>query len=175
MAATVEIDESNDSTGEVVTDAISHSNYGAVDAAHLVLTVPANLITPGQNSREKWHRWHLVDLAGSAAIQTLKFWASASPPTAWTHFFNGHTSQVNYEAANHRQTSFAAPATSTTRTPETVPTSEPAGPNIGIGGVLLGQLSAPGRSDYLLHQVRTTTAVAVGFLLTLFYGYEDLA
>ncbi len=174
MAATVEIDESNGAV-QTVTHAIAQSNYGAVDDDHLNVATPANMLTPGQNSFEKWHRIHVTDLAGSAGVQALKFWASGSPQVGWTHHFNGSTVQAVYDSANHKQTVYAQPATTSTRTPETMPVAEPGGPNFGIAGSLAGAFSAPGSSDYLLHQVRTVVSVVTLFSLTLFYGFEDLA
>jgi hypothetical protein len=171
MAATLEIDESNGAT-ETVTHGIANSNYGAVDTPNL--NAVANALTPGNNSFEKWQRWHVTAMGGSVEVRNLKFFATAPGANA-THQFNGHTSQATYDSANHKQTVFAQPATTATRTPEAVPTSAPGSANVGIGGSLTGVLSAAGSSDYVLSQIRTTGAATAGATLTLTYRYDEVA
>lgn len=150
---TIHLDESNNAAGEVVTEAIAALGIGALDATGLVpVTTP---IAPGSNTFEKWLRWHVTDLSGFSAVRGLKVWAE---PVQAALYFNGSEDQTTYESANHRQTVFAAPARTATRTPEGLPTVEPAEPNLGIGGSLAGSLGAPGRSDYLLLQVRAAAS-----------------
>lgn len=167
MAAILEIDESNGAT-ETVTTNIGTLFAGSTDAFFFQATDYP--ITPGQNSYEKWIRIHVTDLGGAAAVTGFKVWAEAPPAQTSLHF-NGHTIQGTYDSGNHKQTSYAQPSTAATRTPEAMPTSEPASANLGIGGSLTGQLTAPGRSDYLLIQVRTTGSATIGDTLTVNFGY----
>jgi hypothetical protein len=105
----------------------------------------------------------------------LKVWSDAPADPEATLHYNGHTIEATYDGANHKQTVFATPATTATRTPEALPTAEPGSANLGIGGNLTGTLAAPGRSDYLLTQVRTTVDVAAGDTVTVSFGYEVIA
>jgi hypothetical protein len=171
MAAVLEIDESNGTT-EVVTDGLTAINAGPIDSATLVPgTSP---IVAGTNSYEKWLRMHCTALGGAAAVDTFKVWA-APPPADTVFHFNGSIAQATYEAANHRQTVYAAPATTTTRTPEVMPITEPASANIGIAGSLTGQLSAAGRSDYILLQVRVDSLATSGGTVSVSFGYQIVA
>ena len=171
MAVILEIDESNGAT-ETITANVGALFAGSVDASSFTPT--ASPITPGQNSYEKWVRIHVTDLGGAAAVTAFKVWAEAPPAQTSLHS-NGHTVQATYDAANHKRTAYAAPATSATRTPEAMPSTEPVTANLGIAGSLAGQLTAPGRSDYQLIQVRTTGAATVGATLTVSFGYEAIA
>lgn len=171
MAATVEIDESNGGT-ETITHNITNSNYGSVDSVNLVAAT--NPITAGQNSFEKWQRWHVTAMGGSVSIRNLKFFSTA-PSANTSHHFNGHTSEATYDSANHKQTVYAAPATTSTRTPEAVVTSAPGTANMGIAGDLTGELTATGFSDYLLSQIRTTGSAVAGTTLTNTYRYDEIA
>jgi hypothetical protein len=172
MAATLEISESNGST-ETVTVA-TKSDYGSVDAPNLT---PASYpLSPSSQSYEKEQRIHVTAMGGSAAVSTLKFWAT--PPanaTGLTQKFNGHTVQATYDAS--KRTAFAQPVTTTGNVPNTVPTSEPASANYGIGGSLTGQLTAVGYSDYLLHQVQVgaspTHTDSSPIVYVLAYGYTE--
>ena len=171
MPLVLEIDESNQAS-ETIEHGISEILAGSVDAFDL--NPVSSPISPGDNSFEKWLRWHFTDLGGASAVGGLKFWCEAPPAETSLHF-NGHTVQGSYEGANHRQTSYSEPDTANTRTPEDVPTSAPVSANIGIGGLLTGQLAAPGFSDYLLVQVRTTVDATVGDTLVASFGYEIIA
>jgi hypothetical protein len=170
MAVILEMDESNGAT-ETVTPNVLTLVAGSVDAASFdPATYP---LTPGANSYEKWIRIHVTDLGGAAAVTGFKVWASA-PPAGTSVYYNGSTDQATYNAANHKQVSYSPPVTAATRTPEPMPTSEPASANLGIGGSLTGQLIAPGWTDYQLIQVRTTGSATVGATLTVHLGYTPV-
>jgi hypothetical protein len=177
MAATIDVCESNGAT-ETITHTLAvepalATSVGSIDAPNL--DPVANRLTPGANSYEKWQRVHVVALGGAAAIRTLKVWAEGTLSPNTTHQYNGSLSQATYDTANHKQTVYAQPTTTATRTPELMPTSEPASPNLGIGGSLTGALTAPGYSDYVVHQVRTTASATVGATISLVFGYEEVA
>lgn len=171
MAVILEIDESNGPT-ETITANVASLKAGSIDAATFDPT--GNPITPGNNSFEKWIRVHVTDLGGAAAVLGFKVWAEG-PPTQTSLHSNGHAVQATYDSANHKRTAYAQPSTSATRTPEAMPTTEPASANLGIAGSLTGQLTAPGRTDYQLIQVRTTVSATVGATLTVSFGYEAIA
>jgi hypothetical protein len=70
---------------------------------------------------------------------------------------------------------YADPVTTATRTPEAVPTAAPGSPNIGIAGDLTGELTAAGKSDFLLSQIRTNGSAVAGTTLTSTYRYSEVA
>jgi len=56
-----------------------------------------------------------------------------------------------------------------------MPSSEPSGANLGIGGSLTGSLTATGESDYLVHQIQTDAGDTVGSTSDLNYQYDETA
>jgi hypothetical protein len=108
------------------------------------------------------------------AVSGFRFYADA-PGDGATHGFNGHTTQATYDGAGHKQTAYAQPALTAGRTPETVPTTEPATANLGIAGSLTGSLTGAGWSDYLVSQIRLTAGAAAGKDMTLTYQYDETA
>lgn len=171
MAALVEIDESNGAV-ETITDGITVAYYGSVDAANLDPTLVANSIAVSANSYEKWWRWHCTDLNGASALVNLRVWAEGSPATGGAHTFNGSTVQATYDPI--KQTTYSQPLTTATRATQTMPTSDPGLPNIGIGGSLTGSLGA-GRSDYLVSQIQLSGAAVTGTTYRLVLAYDELA
>lgn len=170
MAALVEIDESNGAT-EVRTHGIVTAHYGSSDTVNLSpVAVP---LTAGTNSYEKAHRWHVTAMGGAVSVRAFRFYATAPAANA-QHYFNGTTDQGLYDSPNHKITAYAAPNTLATRTPEVVPQSPPATPNIGVAGILLGELTAAGQTDYLYSQVRTTVSAVSGATMTNSYRYEEV-
>lgn len=171
MSVVVELDESNDSSGEVVHDGITQLNFGTADVYNQ--DIVANAVIPGANAMEKWLRLHFTSLGSASAIKGCKVWAAA-PPTNITFFYNGHTVQATYDAS--KKTTFSTPATTTTRTPNSLPTSEPASANIGFAGSLTGQITAAGRSDYYLLQPRVGALATVGYTnLVYSFAFEAVA
>lgn len=166
MAATVQIDESN-GAGQTVTANITNSNMGSTDAANL--DPVANPITPGQNSFEKWQRFNVTALGGSSKIDNLKVWRTGSLGANASHLTNART--TSYTSAT-----YAAPtAASSSVATQTMPTSEPASANVGVGGSLTGSLTATGMSDYLVHQIQTTASATAGTTTTLNFQYDETA
>lgn len=154
MAAVVEIDEINGTAPGTTTHAITHGHYGSVDAVHL--DEVANPLAASTNSFEKWQRLHLTDLGGSAAVKTLRYWSDTARPSGSTFQFNGHVTQGTYDTS--KKTTYETPGTGTTKTPNSVPTSAPGSANIGIGGSLTGSLTSAGSTDFVVSQIRVTTA-----------------
>ena len=167
MAATIEIDEAN-GAGETLTHGISNSNWGSNDSVNLVAaTYP---IIPGQNSYEKWQKFHVTAMGGSTKINNLRVWRTTALGGSAVHKTNARTS--SYGGAEV----FATPTNSTSSVAtQTMPTSEPASANLGIGGSLTGSLTATGSSDYLVHQIQTNAADTVGATTTMHYEYDEIA
>lgn len=171
MPATVEICESN-GAGETVTHNITNSNMGDVDAPNLN---PASYpITPGSRSYVKYQRFHVTNMGGSSSIKTLKVWRGGSLAGLDSHVTNARTS--SYGGA----LSYATPVkTAVTGVDQTMPTTEPSGANLGIGGSLSGELTSPGYSDYLAHQLIVDSGTTAGVSLTgsngMNYKYTEVA
>lgn len=166
----VEIDESNDVSGELVEHDVGELFAGSDDAFDLDPDVFR--ITPGDNSYEKWLRVHVTSLGSASAVGELRVWGEAPSDPECTLHYNGSLVEATYDGANHKRTSFATPATTSTRTPEDLPTSRPATANLGITGDLTDTLTAPGSSDYLLIQVRTTVDAEAGDTVVISFEYE---
>ncbi len=167
MAATVEICESN-GAGETITHNIGNSNMGSTDAA--ALTAASYPITPGNNSYEKYQRFHVTAMGGSSKVDNLKVWRTTSLGANATHLTNART--ASYGGAP----TYAQPvATTSTPATQTMPTSTPGTANLGIGGSLTGSLTATGYSDYLVHQIQTTGSATAGASMTMNYQYDETA
>ena len=167
MAATVEIDESN-GAGETVTHGISNSNMGSSDSANLDAT--ANPVTPGNNTFEKWQRFHVTNMGGSSSIDNLKVWRVGALGGSAVHKTNARES--SYGGAQ----SYAQPvATDSSIATQAMPTSEPTGANLGIGGSLSGALTDVGYSDYLIHQIQTDSGDVAGSSSVLHFQYDEVA
>jgi len=152
MAATFELSESNGS-GETVTDGISNLNYGSTDAPNIV---PADHpIRAGENSYEKWVRCHFTGTFNK--IENIKIWKSAGD------YVTGETIKTNLTTSGYSAATYSTPTDSTsTVATNDMPTSEPSGPNLGIGGSLSGSLTSAGYSDYWVSQLQTTTSTPPG-------------
>lgn len=167
MAATVEIDEAN-GAGETLTHGITNTNMGSTDAANL--DADANPIDAGNNSYEKWQKIHVTAMGGSTAIDNLKIWRTGALAGSAVHVTNAR--ETSYGGAE----TFATPvATDSTIADQTMPTSEPTGANLGIGGSLAGQLTGTGSSDYLVHQIQVDAGDTAGNTTTLNYQYDETA
>lgn len=172
MALLLEIDESNDDSGdEAIHHGLTAIQCGSADAWDL--DPVAAFLTPGDSSFEKWLRYHFTDLGDAASLGGLKVWGEAPSDGETSLYANATTVGGTY--AGQLQTVFDMPVDTTTRTPTALPTSEPGSANLGIAGSLTGALSAPGYSDYLLLQVRTTVSATTGDTVTISFGYEVTA
>lgn len=173
MAATVTIKESN-GAGETVT-ATTNSNMGSTDAVDLVAaTYP---ISPSTNSFEKWQRFSVDAMGGSSKIKTLKVWRPGSLGTDATHKTNAR--ETTYGGAQTYNTPSATDRSATYGYTQGMPTTEPTGANLGIGGTLAGELIATGYSDYLVHQIQLGASAVAGVALTggngMQYKYTEVA
>lgn len=167
MGATVEIDEAN-GAGETLTHNITNSNMGSTDAVNLVAADYP--ITPGENSYEKYQKIHVTNMGGSSKIDNLKIWRTTALGGSAVHKTNART--ADYGGAE----SYATPIkTDSTIADQTMPTSEPASANLGIGGALAGALTAAGSSDYLVHQIQTDAGDVAGASCTMHFQYDETA
>jgi len=167
MAATMEICESN-GAGETITHNITNANMGNVDAASL--DPVAYPVTPGNNTYEKFQRFHVTAMGGSSKIDNLQVWRTGALGGSATHLTNARTS--SYAGA----LAYATPDTTEAATStQTMPSADPAGANLGIGGSLTGALTATGYSDYLNHIIKTNVADVAGSTSTMNYQYDETA
>ena len=167
MAATVEILEAN-GAGETETANITNSNMGSTDAANLVAADYP--VVPGENAYEKWQKISVTALGGSSKIDNLKIWRTGALGGSATHV------TIARESTYGGAEVYATPvATSSTVATQAMPTSEPTGANLGIGGSLTGSLTATGASDYLVHQIQTDAGDTAGSTSTMNYQYDEVA
>ena len=154
MAATVRINEYN-GAGATATNGITNCNMGSTDAANL--DPVANPITAGNNSYEKWQKYEVTAMGGSSKIDNLRVWRSGALGANATHLTNARTSSYGGAA------SFSTPTASSSATAtQTMPSSNPGGSNLGIGGSLSGALTGTGLSDYLVDKIQTTGSATAG-------------
>lgn len=171
MAATVEICESNKVT-ETITHSVTDIDMGNADDAHPTLDPVASPITPGNNSFEKWLRFHVTAMGGSSKIDNLQVWGQALGANA-THKTNART--ASYGGAQTFATPSATDRSATYGYTQTMPTADPAAANLGIAGVLTGSLTATGYSDYLVMQIQTTSSAIAGNTTTMSFQYDETA
>lgn len=167
MAATIQINEYN-TAGETKSANITNSNMGSADSANL--DPVENPVVPGENTYEKWQKLEVTALGGSSRIDNLKVWRTGALGGSASHVTNAR--EASYGGAE----TYATPtATVSTVATETMPTSEPTGANLGIGGALTGNLEATGESDYLVHQIQTDSGDVAGSTSTMNWQYDETA
>jgi len=166
-AATVQINEYND-VGEDETANITNSNMGSVDDPNLVAADYP--VVPDQNTFEKWQKIEVTAMGGSSIIDNLKIWRTTALGGSAVHLTNAR--EGSYGGAE----SYVQPtASDSSVATETMPSSEPSGANLGIGGALAGQLTAAGLSDYLVHQIQVDAGDVAGASCTMHYQYDETA
>ena len=138
-------------------------NFVSVDAANA--NASDNPITAGEHSYEKWIK---ADFSGSfTRIDNIKFWKSAGS------YVTGET--IDWKGDG--QTSFVEPTNSESTIAVTaLPTSEPSEANVSISGATSGELTAAGRSDYIVMQKHISTAASPGQTNTLTFtlSYDEV-
>jgi len=165
VVATVYLSESN-GAGPTVTDNITNCNYGNTDAFQLV---PATWPIPvSENSYTKWWRIKLDALGGSNKIANLQIWKSVGA------YVTGEGIQTNLRTSGYVNTTYVTP-TKTTYTNQVMPIAAPGSANLGIAGVLSGELTAQGYSDYMVSQLQTTGSTPPGNAnqKTLTFQYDE--
>ena len=139
-------------------------NYMTADVATPSL-YSANPITFGNNSYEVWLRAMFTGVFNE--VRDLRFWQSInfSPATGLQLFWRG-TQQIYLQPA----TVSSSIATSS------IPTADPGSANVSIGGNLSGSIvTSSGMSDFIVTQLRTTTAAPAGdtSFVTLSFSYSE--
>lgn len=149
---------------------ITNSNMGTTDAVNLnPVTYP---VTPGNNTYEKYQRFHVTNMGGSSLIDNLKVWRTGALGGSAIHVTNARTS-------SYARKPYAAPtdADSTAAT-QAMPTSVPASANLGIGGSVSGSIATADNaaySDFLVHQIQTDPADTAGSTTTMNFQYDETA
>lgn len=149
--AVIEWSESNGSS-EVVTDGIKDVTFGSYDGCQF--TPKDYPIVAGENSFEKWLRMHISSNPDSHDISDIKVWMGQGSNPLGTTYLKTNARESGYVA----QTSYVQPSasdrSSTYGYTQNLPTTEPTGENLGIGGGL-GNSMQSGYSDYWLMQIQT--------------------
>ena len=167
MPATIVINEYN-TVGESKEANITNTNMGSDDSPNL--DAVANPVVPGENTYEKYQKLEVTALGGSSKIDAIKIWRTGALGGSAVHKTNAR------ESAYGGAETFATPVvTASSKAIETMPSSEPSGANLGIGGSLTGSLTATGESDYLVHQIQTDAGDTVGSTSDLNYQYDETA
>ncbi|MDO8725476.1 MAG: hypothetical protein Q7J35_05365 [Candidatus Methanoperedens sp.] len=175
MAATVSIAETNGTAPGTETASITNSNMGDTDAVNLV---PADYpVAPSTNSFEKWQKFNVTSMGGSSRVKTLKVWRPGALGTGATHKTNAR--ETSYAGAETYNDPSKTDRSATYHYSQTMPTSEPAGANLGIGGSLTGEITTVGKSDFLVHQLQLDGTAVAGVTLTgangMTYKYTEVA
>lgn len=170
MAAVVEIDESNGDP-EVVTHGVASLAMGMADETGMAPGIGSGKQPRGSSSMQKSLRGHLTSLGGSTAVTAFRAYCDPSV-AGWTLWTNASTDAGDYDAA--KETAYVVNAITEDAVPYALPTADPGDPNLGIGGDLEGELTAPGSTDYLKLQLRSAVDVAAGFTDPFFLVYEEV-
>lgn len=168
MAITTLIDEQNGSAPGSETQNVSNINMGNNDSANLTpATYP---ITAGNNSFEKWIDMRFTGTANQ--VDNLKVWISAGTLDAEADL-KTNCREATYGGAE----TYATPTiTTSTVADQDMPTSEPTGANLGIGGSLAGSHTTfPNNSDYCVLQYQTSASHPAGNItqLTLTFQWDE--
>jgi hypothetical protein len=137
---------------------------GSTDAAELT---PASYPITAQadgHAYEKWVRFRVSAMGGSSQLDNLKIWISN---------LGGGYKTGESMSTNLRESAYSA-ATYPTGGPvdtdsavadQVMPTTEPSGPNLGIGGSLAGIITtATSYSDYAVMQANVESTTPAGAL-----------
>ena len=176
MAAVVVIAEMNGpaaTSAETVDPA--NLNFGSTDDAELDPAAHPLTAQVDGHSYEKWIRFYLSDLGTSSVVDNFKTWVSD---------LGGGYGTGESMSTNARESGYAAAAypaggpvdTTSTDATESMPETEPSGPNVGIAGSLAGSLtSAPAYSDWLVLQLNVSDLTPAGSLnqKTITFQYDE--
>lgn len=174
MAATVDISETNGpSASQVETTDISNLNFGSDDSAELTpATYPITAQADG-HGYEKWIRYRVSALGGSTQIDNLKCWIS----NLGGGYKTGEGVSTNMRESGYSAATYPTGGpvdTDSSDADQVMPTSEPTGPNVGIGGSLGGVITtaSPTYSDWMVVQLDVTAATPAGSLNTKTFTFQ---
>lgn len=117
-------------------------------------------VTASENSYEVWLRGHFTGSFNK--VQNLQLWLSAGTEG---------TGETLYWKDGGTGT-YIAPAVTTSVATTVIPTSDPGSSNVGINDSQASSLSAAGYSDYIVMQLRTTSAAEAGDTETFTYTLQ---
>jgi len=163
MSATVEIVETNGPLASAVNTANPvNLNFGSADVTGLVpATYPVTAAANGA-SYEKWIRLYVASLGTSSNIDNLKIWIS----DLGGGYVVGEGINTNAVTSGYSAVSYPSGGPIETRSTvaiNVIPTSQPAGSNVGIAGALAGAITAaPAYSDWIVLQDICTASTPAG-------------
>jgi len=162
------IDERNGAPAGVEEQDVTNLNMGNFDGPDLTpATYP---ITAGLNAFEKWEKMRFTGTANK--VDNLKVWISAGTLDAEADL-KTNAREASYGGAE----TYATPTITTSSVAtQDMPTSEPSGANLGIGGALAGNWTTfPNSSDYLVMQYQTSGSHPAGDItqLTLTFQWDE--
>ena len=177
MPATVMLNEQNGpAASPTETQDVDNVNFGSADQAELTpATYPITAQADG-HSYEKWLRFYISALGTSSVLDNLKVWLS-NLGGGWK---TGEGMSTNARESGYSAASYPSGGpveTDSSVADQTMPESEPSGPNLGIGGSLSGQItSAPAYSDWLVLQLDVTESTPAGALnqKTITFQWDEM-
>lgn len=159
-SATVVFSETNGVLASAVTtDDVANINFGSTDMAELTPASYPIVAQADGHSYEKWIRLQLTNLGVASIIDNFKMWLSSGS------YVTGEGISCNLVTSGYSQASYATggPVESDSAVAtQSMPTSEPASANVGVGGSLSGQLTAIGYTDYIVLQLDVTASTPSG-------------
>ena len=173
MAATVVLAETNGPlASSVETLDIQNLNMGSADEAELVpADYPITAEADG-HAYEKWIRFYASTMGGSTTLDNFKVWIS----NLGGGYKTGEGMSTNLRESGYTAASYPSGGpvdTNSSEATQTMPTTEPTGPNVGIGGSLSGQItSAPNYSDWCVFQLDVTESTPAGALYTKTFTFQ---
>ena len=170
MPATVELDETNGV--RVRTHAVTNLNVGNVDAPNIVVS-PRTALRPKKDGTAaayvKYQQLHFTDIPAGVKIKNIKVWLATPETRAYeTLVANLNVSQDTYDTQKVLDGAAPVPSDARLVTGSALPSSQPALPNLGIGGSLIGELTADSLvpyTDFFVWQVQLTGNAPTGKLL----------
>jgi len=173
MSATVHIAERNGPLAtSVETVDPTNVNFGSADVVNLNPATYPLTAGAGACSYEKWLRLYVSSMGGSVLIDNLKVWLS----DLGGGYKTGESMLTSLVTSGYSAPSYPSGGPSGSVSSVAVnamPTSMPSGANLGIGGILAGQiLVAPAYSDYMVFQLELSASTPSGTLNTKTFTYQ---
>lgn len=129
-------------------------------------------LSPSTNSFGKYHRFKATDLDGNTKLDNVRVWKLSGDALGANTDLKTNVKEAAYAGAVVYATPAVAAHAGAT---EDMPTSEPAGANLGIGGALAGQISNVGEyTDYLLSQIQIGANETSGKTFSLAFSWEEV-
>lgn len=161
MAATVVIEERNETAPGIPSLDPANLNMGSSDASALTPgSAPITAQADG-HAYEKWLRLQVSNLGGSTIVDNFKIWIS-NLGGGWAV---GEGMSTNLRTTGYvATTAYVDPVeTDSTVATQAMPESEPSGPNLGIASSLSGQITTyPAYTDFAVLQLDVTELTPAG-------------